>query len=154
MKPWGSYVLFIGIAVFTEIISGLLSSGSMQTYGQLQKPPLNPPGILFPIVWTVLYILMGISAARIYQTGAAGVQQALILWGVQLAVSFVWSLIFFNAGAYFAAFLWILLLWGLVLAMILCFRRIDTAAALLQIPYLIWITYAGYLSFSIWRLNL
>lgn len=153
MKTWVSYVLFIGIAIFTEVISGALTSGSMKTYEQLQKPPLTPPGILFPIVWTVLYLLMGIGAARIYQTGAAEVRQALILWGIQLAVSFVWSLIFFNAGAFLAAFLWLLLLWGLVLAMILSFRALDRTAALLQIPYLLWITFAGYLNVSIWRLN-
>ena len=73
MKTWVSYVLFIGIAIFTEVISGALTSGSMKTYELLQKPPLTPPGILFPIVWTVLYLLMGIGAARIYQTGAAEV---------------------------------------------------------------------------------
>lgn len=153
MGTLAPYALFIGIALFTEVISGALTSGSMQTYKQLKKPPLSPPGILFPIVWTVLYLLMGVGAARIYQTGADGVRQALILWGVQLAVNFVWSLIFFNAGAYFTAFLWLLLLWGLILAMILAFCPIDPAAAMLQLPYLLWVTFAGYLNFSFWRLN-
>ena len=96
---------------------------------------------------------MGIGRRQDLSDRAAEVRQALILWGIQLAVSFVWSLIFFNAGAFLAAFLWLLLLWGLVLAMILSFRALDRTAALLQIPYLLWITFAGYLNVSIWRLN-
>ena len=153
MKTWVSYVLFIGIAIFTEVISGALTSGSMKTYELLQKPPLTPPGILFPIVWTVLYLLMGIGAARIYQTGAAEVRQALILWGIQLAVSFVWSLIFFNAQAYGVALLWLIVLWLVILAMIVVFYSLRPLAGLLQLPYLLWAAFAGYLTFMIWQLN-
>ena len=121
----------------------------------VEKPPLSPPGILFPVVWTVLYALMGIGAAR----GAAapeskGRSRALNVFVVQLVVNFFWSLIFFNAGAYGFALAWLLLLWVLVGVMIVLFRQVDKAAALLQLPYFLWVTFAAYLNYGVWRLNM
>ena len=97
---------------------------------------------------------MGISAARIYSASAADTgKRGLNLYIIQLVVNFFWSLIFFNTGAYGFAFLWLLLLWVLVLLMILEFRKIDPIAAALQIPYLLWLTFAAYLNFAVWQLN-
>jgi tryptophan-rich sensory protein len=118
------------------------------------RPPLAPPGWVFGVVWPILYALMGIGAARIWLAEHSRERsRGLNLFIVQLVVNFFWSPIFFNAQAYGFAFLWLLLLWGLVLWMILTWRRIDPLAAKLQIPYLIWLTFAAYLNFGVWLLN-
>ena len=144
--------------VFTEAVgalSGILSRSGSQAFEQtVQQPPFSPPGILFPIVWTILYALMGIGAARIWLSPPSTARnRGINLYLMQLTVNFFWSLIFFNAAAYGLAFLWVLILWALVLWMILVFAQIDRTAALLQIPYLLWLTFAAYLSFGVWRLN-
>ncbi len=127
----------------------------MEIYtSQIVQPPLSPPAILFPIVWGILYALMGISAARIYLSAPSKERSlGLNIFAVQLVVNFFWSLIFFNAQAYGFAFIWLLLLWGLVLWMILTFRKVDPLAAWLQIPYLLWLTFAAYLNAGVWYLN-
>ena len=144
--------------VFTEAVgalSGILSRSGSQAFGQtVQQPPFSPPGILFPIVWTILYALMAIGAAHIWLSPPSTARnRGINLYLTQLTVNFFWSLIFFNAAAYGLAFLWVLILWALVLWMILVFAQIDRTAALLQIPYLLWLTFAAYLSFGVWRLN-
>ena len=138
------------------ILAGLLSRNGTRLYAQaIEKPPLSPPGFVFPIVWTILFALMGIGAARIAASPeSASRSRALNVFVIQLIVNFFWSLIFFNAQAYGFAFLWLLLLWILVCAMIALFYGLDKPSALLQIPYLIWVTFAGYLSFSVWQMNL
>ena len=149
------YAIWIGLSLGIGILSGLLTRSATQLYGQIpDKPPLSPPGWLFPVVWTILYTLMGISAARIW---AAPLTQArsrgLNLFIAQLIVNFFWSPIFFNAQAYGLALLWVILLWILVLLMIRQFRKVDPAAAALQMPYLLWLTFASYLNWGVWRLN-
>ena len=120
----------------------------------VRQPPLSPPAIVFPIVWTILYALMGIGAARIsVAPDSQNRRRGLNLFIIQLIVNFFWSLIFFNAQAYGFAFLWLLLLWFLVLWMAVSFYRVDPAAALLQIPYLLWLTFAAYLNYGVWMLN-
>ena len=131
-----------------------LLSGGTESYRVMNQPPLSPPGWVFPIVWTILYALMGISAARVSLSPDSPTRQrGLNLFIIQLVINFFWSLIFFNAQAYGFAFLWLILLWFLVLWMIISFRRVDRAAALLQIPYLLWLTFAAYLSYGVWLLN-
>lgn len=127
----------------------------MTTYSQtILQPPLSPPGWLFPLVWTLLYALMGFGAARIYQSPPSNMRSlGLNLFIVQLVVNFFWSPIFFNLQAFGLAFFWLLLLWALVLWMILTFRKVDPLAAKLQIPYLLWLTFAAYLNFGVWYLN-
>ena len=137
------------------ILSGLLSREGTQFYSEMiNKPPLSPPAALFPIVWTILYALMGIGAARIYaaQPGAER-SRALNIFVIQLVVNFFWSLIFFNARAFGFALLWLLLLWVLIIVMILLFRPVDRLAAWMQIPYLIWVSFAAYLNYGVWQLN-
>jgi len=143
------------LAEAVGLLSGFLTREGTQIYAEmLQKPPLSPPGWVFPVVWTVLYALMGLGAARVYLTEPSRARnRGLNLFILQLAVNFLWSPLFFNARAYGAALLWLLLLWVLVLAMILAFRKTDKTAALLQVPYLIWLTFAAYLNWAVYRLN-
>ena len=154
-KNWKTYAFWIGATVAVGALSGILSRGGMKDFEEtVIQPPLSPPMLLFPIVWTALYTLMGIGAARVYLSGVElGENKCLNLYVVQLVVNFFWSLIFFNAAAYGFAFLWLLLLIGFVVWMAFCFWKIDRLAALLQIPYILWLLFAAYLNFGIWRLN-
>ena len=152
---WKTYAIWIGLAEAVGLLSGLLSRSATVSFGEsVLQSPLSPPAITFPVVWTILYALMGISAARIsLAPQSAERSRGLNLYITQLIVNFFWSLIFFNAGAYGFALIWLLILWILVLLMILTFRKVDPLAALLQIPYLIWLTFAAYLNYTVWSLN-
>lgn len=154
-KNWKTYVIWILIAEAVGALSGFLSRSGMEQYSAvINQPPLSPPMILFPIVWGILYALMGFGAARIsLAPPSAERSTALNLYVIQLVVNFFWSLIFFNAQAFGFAFFWLLLLWVLVLAMTIVFRLVDPLAAYLQIPYLLWLTFAAYLNAAVWYLN-
>lgn len=154
-KPWKVYTIWILLTEAVGGLSGWLTREGSRVFNEtVIQPPLSPPALVFPIVWGILYALMGISAARIYRSSPSPERsKALNLFIIQLVINFFWSLIFFNAQAYGFAFLWLLLLWGVVLAMILQFRRVDELAAKLQIPYLIWLTFAAYLNLGVWYLN-
>ena len=126
----------------------------MQAYSELSKPPLAPPGWLFPVVWTILYALMGIGAGLVgSEPDGVDRNRALDLMVAQLIVNFFWPLLFFNAQAYGLALLWLLLLLLLVIWMTLEFRKVSPLAALLQIPYIIWLLFATYLNAAVWYLN-
>ena len=154
-KKWKPYVIWILIAEGVGLLSGLLSSRGMELYSaSITKPPLSPPAILFPIVWTVLYALMGIGAALIWQEEPSKERsRGLNLFVAQLIVNFFWSLIFFNARGFGFAAVWLILLWALVLLMILEFRKVRPLAAWLQVPYLFWLTFAAYLNIGVALLN-
>ena len=143
--------LFISLGV--GLLAGILTADSFMVYEGLIKPPLSPPAWLFPVVWTVLYILMGISAYMIYQSDNDFKYVALTIYGVQLIFNFMWSIIYFNIGNVLFAFVWLVMLWLLIVAMIISFAQINKASALLQIPYLIWVTFAGYLNLALYVLN-
>lgn len=152
---WKTFLFWILLTEAVGWLSAWLTRDGQEIFSQtVTQLALTPPPVVFPIVWGILYALMGISAARIY-LAARSVEQrrGLNLYIAQLIVNFFWSLIFFNARAYGFAFLWLLLLWGLVFWMILVFRKVDTAAAALQIPYLLWLTFAAYLNLGVWYLN-
>lgn len=148
-------MFWILLAEAVGALSGWLTREGTQIYAQtIVKPPLSPPGWVFPVVWAILYALMGIGAAKVYQAPASKTRSmGLNLFITQLVVNFFWSPIFFNLQAFGFALLWLLLLWGLVLWMILVFRKVDPLAAKLQIPYLLWLTFAAYLNFGVWCLN-
>ena len=137
------------------ILSGLLSRSGIERYTlTASKPPLSPPAVLFPVVWAVLYALMGVGAARFAaKQMERDRSRALNIYVIQLIVNFFWSLIFFNTQAFGFAFGWILLLWALIVLMILAFWRVDKLSALLQLPYLIWVSFAAYLNGGVWQLN-
>ena len=152
---WKTYLFWILLCEAVGILAGLLTADGTQVYHMtVNKPALTPPGIVFPIVWTILYALMGIGAARIHLAPETKVQKrGISLFVAQLIVNFFWPLFFFNLQAYGFSFFWLLLLWGLVLGMIVSFYKTDKLAALLQIPYLIWLTFAAYLNLGVWILN-
>lgn len=153
-SPWKTYALFIVLTEAVGALSGWLTQNGMRSYASAAKPALTPPGAVFPIVWTVLFALMGVGAARVSLAPPSRERTRALEWfALQLAVNFLWSLIFFNMQAFGFAFAWILLLWVLILVMILAFRRTDETAAKLQIPYLIWVTFAAYLNCGVWLLN-
>ena len=155
IKKWLPYIISAGIALAVGALSGFLTMNGTEIYGVTAlKPPLSPPAWLFPVAWTILYTLMGISAAQIWLLPeSAERSRGLNLYVAQLIINFFWSLIFFNARAYGFAVIWLILLWVLVFKMILQFRKIDPLAAKLQIPYLIWLTFAAYLNIAVWILN-
>ena len=152
---WKRYALWIGLSEGVGALSGWLSREGMKAYEtSVVQPPLSPPQWVFPLVWGILFALMGIGAARVSLASPSDARsRGLNLFVIQLAVNFLWSPLFFNLQAYGLALLWLLLLWGLVLGMILAFRKADPIAARLQIPYLIWLTFAAYLNWGVWKLN-
>ena len=154
-KTWKIYAFWILLSEGVGALSGWLSRSGMKAYESgIIQPPLSPPSWLFPVVWTILYALMGIGAARVWMTPqSTNRSSGLNLFVTQLIINFFWSLIFFNAQAFGIAFLWLLLLWILVLWMILAFRKLDKPAGNIQIPYLLWLTFAAYLNLGVWYLN-
>ena len=149
------YFRWIAAAEAVGLLAGFLTREGTAFYEMnMLKPPLTPPGWVFGVVWTVLYGLMGIGAARIasYPESQARAR-ALNVFVIQLALNFYWTLIFFNARAYGFALVWLLLLWVFIILMILAFRSVDKTAALIQIPYLLWVTFAAYLNYGVWQLN-
>ena len=152
---WLSYVLWI---LFTEgvgFLSGWLTREGSQLYSQtIVKPPLSPPAMVFPTAWAILFVLMGIGAARIYLAEPSPERtRGLRIFLLQLAFNFFWSILFFNFQVFGIALIWLLILWGLILWMIFTFRQVDPLAAWLQVPYLLWVSFAAYLNFGVWRLN-
>ena len=155
-KKIKAYIISIIIALATGGISALLTRESMNIYAELNTPPFAPPSILFPIVWSILYVLMGVSAAMIYMSKNATKlerEDALYLYGISLVINFSWSIIFFRFRTFLLAFFWLILLLFLVAKTIAAYKKINKTAAYLQIPYALWVTFAGYLNFSIWYLN-
>ena len=152
---WKIYLAWVLLAEGTGALSGWLTREGARLYSQtILQPPLSPPAPVFPAVWALLYLLMGIGAARVWlRPYSRDRTRGLALFGVQLAFNFVWILIFFNGRAYGFALVWLAVLWALIAGMIVLFRRADRTAALLQIPYLLWVTFAAYLNFGVWVLN-
>ena len=135
------------ISLGTGVIAGFLTFGSMAQYQEMHHPPFSPPGWVFPVVWLLLYTLMGIASYRIYLKNPKA--EVLKLYLIQLAVNFFWPVFFFNLGWQLFAAVWLLVLWYLVFVMIKEFARIDEGAARLMIPYLVWLTFAAYLNIVI-----
>lgn len=147
-----TYVKAIIIPLLVGIVVGLLTSDSMADFNLLIKPQFAPPAILFPIVWTILYTLMGISYGILDANNLVDVDiNSIYYW--QLAVNALWSIIFFILKWRLLAFFWILLLIVLVVTMIIRFYNKNKLSGLLQIPYLLWIVFAAVLNLSIYTLN-
>lgn len=151
----GTFIKSIAIPLIVGALSAALSGGGMRGFAALNKPPLSPPGWLFPIVWTILYILMGIASYLILTSRAKPEQisKAMSAYAYQLMANFLWSIFFFDFKWYLFSFIWLLVLWGLIVITIIRFYNISKVAAYLLIPYLIWVTFAGYLNLAIWYLN-
>lgn len=150
------YIFSILITLAIGGLSALLTKGNMDVYETIDKPPLAPPGFLFPIVWGILYVIMGASLANILVKGREkGIYTVpcVKIYALQLVVNFFWSIIFFNMRAFLFSFVWLLLLWVLIIVMIDRFSKISRISAYANIPYFLWVTFAAYLNFMIYRLN-
>ena len=153
LKKYKPYLISIAIPLAVGGVSAFFTMNGMPYYDMQKKPFFAPPNVVFPVVWTILYILMGISAAWIWNSKDPQKMQALKTYALQLAVNFLWSFIFFGLHQYFLAFLWLLFLIFLVAKMNKEFAQIDVKAAKLQIPYLLWCCFAAILNLGIWWLN-
>ena len=149
---WKKLVSCIALPLAVGGLSALLTRDGMQTFQLLNKPTLSPPGWLFPVAWTILYILMGIASYLVLTSGKPD-RSALTVYGIQLVFNFFWSIIFFNLEAYLFSFIWLVVLWLLILTTMLRFFRISRPAGYLLLPYLLWVTFAGYLNFYIYLVN-
>lgn len=153
MKSKTNLIIAILIPLAVGAVSAYLSRGGMEAYAMVNQPPLSPPDIVFPIVWTILYTLMGISSYIIYTSDSPKKENALKWYGIQLALNFFWSIIFFRFMLFLPAFIWLLLLISAIAIMIYKFNKIKPVAAYLNIPYIIWCIFAAYLNFGVYILN-
>ena len=136
-------------------VAALLTGGAMDAFETMNKPPLSPPGWLFPVVWTILYALMGTASFLTLESRGPQeiIRRGITLYALQLAFNFLWPLFFFKMEWYLFAFIWLIALWVLILLTLRQFRRVSKPAANLMIPYLIWVAFAGYLNLGIYILN-
>ncbi len=139
------------------LVGGLsaLFTGGMDDFKALQKPPISPPGWIFPVVWTILYLLMGFASYLVYVSKSPQYKKnnALLIYGIQLFFNFFWSIIFFRFEMYLFAFVWLMIMWVLIIINTVQFYRIKPLAGYLLIPYLLWVTFAAYLNLGIYILN-
>ena len=151
---WKNLIVSIAISVGVGVLSGFLTMDHTAIYLEVSKPILSPPIWVFPLVWNILFVLMGISAYLIFSAEESQERtQALWIYGVQLLFNFGWPILFFNVQNFLWAFVLLIVLWILILLMKLRFAEIDKLAAKLQMPYLVWVTFAGYLNLMIYLLN-
>lgn len=151
---WKKLILCLAIPLAVGGLATLLSGG-MGDYRAFNQPPLSPPGWVFPVVWTILYLLMGYASYRVLTSGAepAQIRRALTFYGAQLALNFLWPIVFFGFDLYLVAFLLLIALWVLIFLTIRAFSKIDERAGDLLLPYLLWVTFAGYLNLGVYLLN-
>lgn len=152
---WKQLITAVAIPLLVGGLSYLMTRNSMKSFEILNKPPASPPRLVFPIVWTVLYILMGIASYLVY-TGKANsgkTLSALFFYAAQLTFNFFWPVIFFNLEMYLFAFVWLVLMIILIVITTKKFSEISVAAGWLMVPYIIWCIIAAYLNFGVYLLN-
>ena len=149
---WKKLVVCLLLPLAVGGLAAFLTRNSMDLLAMVKKPPLSPPGWLFPVVWTILYLLMGFASYLVLVAEKPG-RTAWKFYLAQLAFNFVWPILFFHLQMYLLSFVWLLLLWILILVTILWFTRSSRLAGYLLIPYLLWVTFAGYLNVGIYILN-
>lgn len=148
-----TFFLCLLFPLFIGGLSGFLTKDSMALYQNLNRPPFSPPGWLFPIIWTLLYLLMGLSSYFIVQSPSLMKEKALILYFFQLFINFIWPLFFFNFRNYLFAFLILIVLIISVSYMLFTFKEINSLSFYLNVPYLLWLIFALYLNFMIFLNN-
>ena len=153
-KKWKNRIINWVIPLAVGGLATLLSGGT-KLYQTINQPPLSPPGWVFPVVWTILYVLMGEAAYRVLTSDAekGQIKKALIAYGVQLFFNFLWPLFFFGGQMYLTAFIILIALWIAILVTTRAFSQIDETAGDLLLPYLLWVTFAGYLNLGVFLLN-
>ena len=151
---WKPLLIALGIPLAVGGLATLLS-GETELYSELVKPPLSPPGWLFPVVWTALYLLMGYASYLVWRSAAPQEQKrrALLLYALQLLANFLWPLLFFGANSLLGALVCLLVLWVLIFLTIRAFAAIDERAADLLLPYILWVSFAAYLNLGFFLLN-
>lgn len=151
---WKKLILCLGLPLSVGALAAFLSGG-MDIYSVLNKPPLAPPGWVFPVAWSVLYLLMGYASYLICESGAdkLAIRKAWTWYMLQLAANFVWPLLFFGGMLLLTSLLWLVVLWILIFMNIRAFSRIKERAGDLLIPYILWVTFAGYLNLGFFFLN-
>ena len=147
------YAVGIAVPLLVGGLSAALTMSATETFSLLNRPPFSPPAGLFPLVWTVLYILMGIAAARIYLSASEKKERALFVFGVQLLFNFFWSIFFFNFRIFTFSAVWLALMCALIIYLMILAFQIDKVAAFLLIPYILWCLFALYLNIAIAILN-
>jgi tryptophan-rich sensory protein len=152
MKSWLVLAGFIVLCFAAASIGGLATGRSVDTwYRDLAKPSWTPPGWVFGPVWTLLYLAMAVAAWRVWEN--QGLKWPLALFGTQLAFNAAWSWLFFGLRMPGAACINVILLWVGILATTIVFWRVDVAAGIIFVPYLLWVTFASILNVAIWRMN-
>ena len=152
---WKTLIFFVSIPLLVGGFASLISRESMSMFEQLTKPPLSPPGWLFPLVWTVLYIFMGLASYLVFTSNhnKNEIKTALQIYALQLIFNFFWTILFFNFELYFFAFFWLITLLALIILTTFLFYENSKLAAYLIIPYIIWVTFAAYLNLGVALLN-
>ena len=156
LKKAKPFIISILIALAVGGLSALITRNNMDIYNDIVVPPLSPPSTVFPVVWTILFILMGISSALVYvnrSKNSDAAVEGLAYYAISLFFNFMWSIIFFNFRSFLFAFIWLLILWVLIILTIRKYAEVSPLAAYLQIPYFLWVTFAAYLNFGIYYLN-
>ena len=148
-----SLLVSIAIPLVVGGLSSLITGDGFKNYSEVTQPALSPPSWLFPIVWTLIYIMMGIAAYLIYESGHESSKKALTLYVIQLAINFIWPIFFFGFDAYLFAFILIIILWIFVLITTISFYKINKTSGILMIPYVLWLTFAAYLNLGVYLLN-
>ena len=149
-----SYVGFSALALLVGGLSSMITQGQMEAFSALRQPPLSPPGWVFPVAWTILYLLMGVGMAIVWRNSdGERRRRAITIWGVQLAANFLWPLLFFLWQLRLLSLVWLAVLLILVANMTSEFEKTSITAARLQIPYLLWLLFAAYLNLGVWILN-
>lgn len=148
------YVGFSALALLVGGLSSVITQREMEAFSALRQPPLSPPGWVFPVAWTILYLLMGIGMAIVWRrSDGERRRRAVKLWGVQLGVNFLWPLLFFLWKQRLLSLVLLVVLLVLVAKMTSEFEKSSVAAARLQIPYLLWLLFASYLNLGVYLLN-
>ena len=151
----GKLLAALALPLAVGAFSAFLTRDGMRRFQSVPQPPLSPPAWFFPVVWTLLYLMMGAASYLVLVSGASPARRdrALTVYGLSLAVNFLWPIVFFTVRVYFAAFLLLLVLWVLAAVAALLFSCIDERAGRLMIPYIVWLTFAAYLNLGVWLLN-
>lgn len=148
-----TYILFVALCLAVGGLASLLTNDQMEAFDALTQPRLSPPSAVFPIVWGILYTLMGVSAAGVCLAAPIGVKREHIAFFVQLALNFIWTILFFGFGLRLFAFIELLVLIVAVLVMMIQFVKKERWAGAIQVPYLLWLCFAAYLNLAIYLLN-
>ncbi|MBQ3262045.1 MAG: tryptophan-rich sensory protein [Oscillospiraceae bacterium] len=148
------YVGFCALALLVGGLSSVITQGEMEAFFALRQPPLSPPGWVFPVAWTILYLLMGVGMALVWRkSDGERRRRAVTIWGVQLAANFLWPMLFFLWQLRLLSLVWLVVLLILVAKMTSEFEKTSVPAARMQIPYLLWLLFAAYLNLGVWILN-